>query len=614
MKQKQYGITAKFKMLMNNINLGKDFYIWVLLSGILGGIAFLVMGIIFFGDSTPLKSNLLYLYLESFWGFGDTILYKNTELLKSVVQTKLQPKLIETMSYYSVFFGIGAVISATAITFVTLFLAEKSAKTLQDQHIRGTDIITEDQLEKDQLLKKLIGYSITGKIMLSREHETKHTLIVGGTGAGKTVLLKRLIRSQMKHPSNSKAKFIIHDVKGDWVRQFYNADYDLIYNMSDKRSIVFNIFNYINDITELKSIVATLIARSPDEKEPIWTDSARGILEGILVYSIATDQKTLQNVKEMITWKPNKLRKELMKVTGTEIGVQYLSASETQVANYMSNFVSKVKFFEALSDSCHGKKENFDLESWLKSDKQSKIFMVNNVKDMELNAPRIAVFVDTLIKIVLDFEESKERRIYLYLDELGAANKIDSLEKGIILGRSYGLSIIVGIQEIAKFDKIYGEHDRKTIINNLSSKIILRLQDPDTAEYLAKNIGEKEYTETDQSASIGTESNRDGIGFNKKVKKEMAILASQVMDLNDLEFYFKQPEQLWTHVQAEFIPKIDILENKNEAFIKCSGLGLNFKVKEGSDIDMSNSNPTETVEEKRPVTNDQRRRTFGKIE
>ena len=608
MKEKQYSMTAKFNILKNHFSLGIGLYAFILIFALFGGVLFTLIGSYIFSDFMPLKFKYLGLYLKSLWGFGDTIIYNGHEILKEVIQNKLEPKFSATISYYFLMFIFGSSATGFISFLITKKFSERAAKTLQDEHIRGTNIITEEELSKQQKERNIDGYFITPKIKLDREHETKHLLIVGGTGAGKTVELKRLFTGQLKHPLNKSAKFIIHDVKGDWTRQFYNAETDYIYNMSDKRSIVFNIFNYINDITELKSIVATIIPRVVEEKEPIWTDSARGILEGILIYCIATDKKSLAQVKEMITWKPSKLRKEITKVNGAEIAVQYLSASETQVANYMSNFVSKVKFFEALSDSCHKDKDNFDLENWLKSDKQSKIFMVNNVKDMELNAPRIAVFVDSLIKIVLDFEENRDRRIYLYLDELGATNKIDSLEKGIILGRSYGLSIIVGIQEVAKFDKIYGENDRKTILNNLSSKIILRLQDPDTAEYLAKNIGEKEYTETDSSNSIGTESNRDGIGFNKKIKKEMAILASQIMDLKDLEFYFKQPEQLWTHVQAEFYSEVDIHKNVNEAFIKCQGLGLNFKVKENNSEEKNEEQPVN-----KELTNEEKRVIFGKV-
>jgi len=615
--KKEYTLTEKYNLLKNNFVLGLTIYTFIISAALVGGLITAIAGAYYLQNYLPLNFDYAYLYLKSFLTFNDYINFNGKELLVDTVQYKIAPHFQKALTYYTLFFIVGAAFFGAITFYITNKFSNRAAEKLKDHHIRGTNIITEEELAKQQKERKVDGYNITPQIKIDREHETKHLLIVGGTGAGKTVELKRLIRAQMQHPKNSAAKFIIHDVKGDWVRQLYNKETDYIYNMSDKRSIYFNIFNYIKDINDLDSIVSTIIPNSPEEKEPIWTDSAKGILKGILIYCMATNQKSLAQVKKMITWKPNKLKKELSKIKGAEIAVQYLSASETQVANYMSNFVSRVKFFEALSDTCHLNKDNFDLEKWLKSDKQSKIFMVNNVKDMELNAPRIAVFVDSLIKIVLDFEENRDRRIYLYLDELGAAAKISSLEKGIILGRSYGLSVIVGIQEVAKFDKIYGQEDRKTIINNLSSKIVLRLQDAETAKYLADTIGEKEIAETDSSHSIGTEANRDGIGFSKKVKKEMAILPSQIMDLNDLEFYFKQPEQMWTHVQAEFVPEIDILENKNEAYIKCDGLGFDFEKTDNtvdtkiSEEDLKNEEDFD-FEEKDIY--DKRRICFGKSE
>lgn len=580
MKQKHYGATAKFNLLKNKVSLGLGLYFWIALISLVGGVAFLVLGTIFLGDSTPLKTDMLTLYLKSLWGFTDYVMHNGHELLKATVQKSLYPKFVETISYYVGFFIFGALISGVVSWFITMKLSEKSSETLQDQHIRGTDILTEDQLSRDQKRKKMDGHNITPLIQVDRLQETKHLLVVGGVGSGKTVLISRLLEARIRHPKNINAKFIVNDLKPDWIQYFFNPETDFIFNYSDKRSIYFNIFSYFvnekGEISETDLITLCSLIVEEDPKDKMWTGLAKDVLKSILIVCVVEDTMTLNTVKGMLGWKATKLKKKFLEFEGTEKGVQALTGSDGTVGSVMVTLSSNTKFFEGISDTCHENKEVFDLNAWLKKKGQSKIFMINDIKNKEFNAPKVSVFVDTLMKAIWalgeDTTPDKSRRIYFFLDELGAISKLNSLESAITVGRSFGISITIGIQDIAKFDHIYTESMRKTILNSLSSRIFLRAQDSETAKYLSDMIGEKEYTETDQSASIGTESNRDGIGFNKKVKKEMAVIPAEIMNLKDHEFFFKQPEQNWTRVEGKIYPEVDSRIQTTEAYVECQGL------------------------------------------
>ena len=93
--------------------------------------------------------------------------------------------------------------------------------------------------------------------------------------------------------------------------------------------------------TDLKMLVSILI---PDiDIDIIWTCSARSLLEGTLAYCIATNQESISYIDTMTKWEYSKLKEELTGIEGAETALQYLSASENQVANYMSNFASKVQ-------------------------------------------------------------------------------------------------------------------------------------------------------------------------------------------------------------------------------------------------------------------------------
>lgn len=579
----KHSLAQKFNVLKNAINMSIPLYTAIVSTGVAAGLIGSYIYLTMYQNS--LDHKYIWLFIKSNFVLTDTINFEGKELAVETIKNKLEEKvyaLFEKCFYvFLVFFTAGA---ASAFK-VTSYLSKKyTERNLNDKYVRGTILINEDSLHKFQKQNKTDGYYITDKIKIDREIETAGVFISGSSGSGKTTIIKRAYIEQHKHPKNVNAKWIIHDVKGDFLSQIYNEKTDYIYNMSDIRSIKFDVFNYIKGENDLKSIVSTLIPRSPDEKEPIWTDSARAVLEGILLYCIATDQKKLSLVQKMIKMNQKDLLKKFKEINGTETAIAFLSASESQVGNYLSNFQSKAKFFEGLS-GCHDDKEAFDLEKWLKSDGQSTIFMLNDIKYQSINEVRVATFVNTLINIISSMGEDKNRRIYFFLDELGNAARIDKIITALTLLRSFGLSCWIGVQGISQFDKIYGKEDRQTIINSTSIKIIAKAVDPDTAKYMSETIGETENEISSLSSSVGVETNRDGQSFNKSLKKDFVVAPSQIQNLSNrkkgaIDFYFNQKGEPWTLIESEFIPKIDLFENVHAPFIMCPNLAqFNFSKK-----------------------------------
>ncbi|MCD4668187.1 MAG: type IV secretion system DNA-binding domain-containing protein, partial [Sulfurimonas sp.] len=411
---------------------------------------------------------------------------------------------------------------------------------------------------------------------IDEAYETMHGIIIGSSGTGKSVFLKRLYLWQKKNRPNGK--WVIHDVKGDWVSSFYNPTNDFIFNFSDTRSINFNVFSIIKSVNDIKSVVATIIPRNPNEKEPIWTDSGRDILEGCFYYCIANNQKTNQHMKQLMLLSHKDLAEKLSTIKGAEIAFGHLSSSPTQAGNFMSNFRSKAAFFSSIPDTKI--EQEINIEEWINQQGQSTIFLYNNTKDKDLNASRISIFVDSTVKTLLSMGESKSRRVYFLLDEFGSLNKMDSIVDGLALLRSFGGSIWIGIQEVQRIYSIYGKDLTSTIVNNTATKVILRSQEVETLEFSSKLIGKQEIEQTNMNASIGTKSNRDGVSYNKAIKEKTTILASEIAQLANNEFYFKNGDYNWTHIKTEFIQERDLYPIINKHLIERSDLllkNINYK-------------------------------------
>lgn len=93
------------------------------------------------------------------------------------------------------------------------------------------------------------------------------------------------------------------------------------------------------------------------------------------------------------------------------------------------------------------------------------------------------------------------RRIWQILDEAASFGRIQSLEHSITKGRKSGLRTVLGVQSVAQLRTIYGEDRTETILGSLNSAVIFGTQDPDTAEYLSKRIGDAEVEITASNSS-----------------------------------------------------------------------------------------------------------------
>ena len=507
----------------------------------------------------------------------ETFIFMGQELPTNKALNFFEKKILDNLSTILFIFLITFISTTSFVYYILYILAKKSSKkVLEEEVLQGSKILTEEELIKLQKKDKVEGAPVGHKgAKFNKDFETQHTFISGASGTGKTILMRRMYTYYINNKQYQGAKYLIHDVKGDYVQKFYNphTDYisDYIFNLNDSRTFNLNLFNYINTTAELKSIVASIIPQPQEEKDPIWTNSARSILEAIMLYCIKTNQKSNKAVQDLIKLDPETLAVKLAKIEGTEDAVTFLSSgSEGQIGNIYSNFKSRVTYFTSLPSDID-EKEELDLKKWLTDTSQtSTIFLLNDVKNKDLNAIRISVFLNIIIKELLTLEESRERKIFFMLDEFGSLQKTQAIVDLLALGRSFGARVFIGIQEIQRLYAIYGKELTSTIVNNTSSKIVLRANEAETAEYCAKLVGEVKRKETNLTNTTGADlnSNREGASFANITKIEKTLLASDLMQLENNTYIYKNGSYPWSKIETKFIKEIDDFENINPAFVE----------------------------------------------
>lgn len=101
------------------------------------------------------------------------------------------------------------------------------------KHISGSTIKTASEVQKYLKKHNLIGQFYIGDMPLIKNTETRHFLVTGSTGSGKTNLINTLLPQvrTAKHPA------IVVDQTGEMIERYYDPSRgDIIFNPLDARS------------------------------------------------------------------------------------------------------------------------------------------------------------------------------------------------------------------------------------------------------------------------------------------------------------------------------------------------------------------------------------------
>lgn len=404
-------------------------------------------------------------------------------------------------------------------------ISKNSDEMSQTKFIKGTKLIFEKQ-RLDELKKKIESGEIKsrffiGRIPLPFESENKHTLIIAASGGGKGVLLTKVM---MKVGNLKNIKGLVHDNKPEWTLSCYRPDRgDLIFNPMDQRSIKWTVWNDIHDVMDIKNFASWIVPDQPGAKDPFWQNSARGILESILLYLWKENECTNVAIRRMIHLPAEELAEILQGFPGAEYAAKKdsLSTLKTQMA-----------WVDFLPDG------DFSICDWVNdTDRRGLLFLSNTIKTQALFKPLLTLFVNAFSSHVLDLPDDRNRRIFMFLDEFTALSKLEKVIELLKLGRSKGISLWIAFQDFQQLEKIYSKEDMRTVINNCKNIAVGQIKEPDAAAYLSKRFGKQEFYEKSQTNSMGVADNRDGLSLNEQRKEDYVVKDNDLINLPELQFY-----------------------------------------------------------------------------
>lgn len=386
---------------------------------------------------------------------------------------------------------------------------------------------------KNSKFPKLPGIHIFGGWRLSLERETRHIMIVGAPGSGKTVIFRRIIDAVIARGD----KAIIFDEKGDYTRIIASNRGDtghefapMILAPQDERSAVWDI---AADLIVSQDAVELAHRIIPESGHPFFTASARAVLAGCTIKLMAEKPGAwtwTDLLNETRRSQEDLLRNMLQYHRGADI---FLSADYKQVMSTLGQLETHMRVLDMLSTAwpTYEGRVRFSLREWLvKKTRNRTVLVQHSGRYAELSDGWISALYAVAVSTVTDSNllgDSDRRRIWFFLDEWGQLPGIKDFERFITLGRSKGVCAVLGLQDDAQIEKNYGEEILNTLTASIGTKIIARVNAGPTADKLQRYFGQIQYV--DWRPDFGAD------GVKKMLPETKHEVALNVADLASLQ-------------------------------------------------------------------------------
>lgn len=325
-------------------------------------------------------------------------------------------------------------------------------------------------------------------LMLPKKTWSRHVLIGGSVGSGKTVILSTIIDELIR----TQSKIFLYDVKGDFTTRYKDMS---IVSPFDGRSRVWDVAKDITSPTQASAFASSLI---PEEQgsNNFFNKSAQQILLGSVRYlqTHHPGEWTWEQLARTVNRKAVDMLPMLLE--SYPKAAQLISDPESQTtASILSTLAAYTRVIDDLAlawpdtDYENPKKKRFSITQWVTDQDTTnpKHIIVQAGKDPTLTKAYIAAMINVAVPEIISAtlpDNESGRSLAFVLDELSSIGRI-SIGPLIDKGRSKGVVFVGAYQDLAQLQDIYGPNETKALSSMVGMTIVCQIGMGETRKQLS---------------------------------------------------------------------------------------------------------------------------------
>lgn len=372
------------------------------------------------------------------------------------------------------------------------------------------------------------GIFIHKGIRIPRSFERRSFIIFGTPGSGKSVLMASQFLAQTRARGD---KHFIFDYKREFIEQMGEDDDALIISPIDARSVIWDISKDIDTEARASEFGAMIVQKGDAGKhDHIFEDWAKDLLIASLVKLIAEKKtytfkdffKESQDLDTLVS-AVEKYRPE------ADFVANFDKDDSRQAEGIKGTIRRSMARLEPLSRAWGDITEPtrlFSIREWIASKNPHKKTIIFGYDEQysEILAPFASNFINVLLGYGISLPDAKgknrNRSIWIALDECQELPKIPRLYAACRTGRSKGIKLLLGTQDMGRMEQIYKDKGGEdTLMNLIGFKFIGHLGSQKMQKFAS-----------DQSSHIRVETQKRTVSNDSKGRRSV----SRTSDVNDI--------------------------------------------------------------------------------
>jgi hypothetical protein len=396
----------------------------------------------------------------------------------------------------------------------------------QERRLKGPEMVTVKEFNRWSGADGISFLTTKSRESLSipRSLESSHMMMMGDTGAGKSVLQRRVLMQIAERGETA----IVYDPALEHTPQFFNpARGDLILNPLDVRCPYWSPSDEVMHEAEALTLATSLFPDKPHENT-FFVEGPRKIFAHLLTLKPTPE--------ELVRWMSHEEELDRL-LKDTELSAFIYRGAGPQrggVLGALNMVADSLKLLPKESET----KQRWTTEEWARQ-RSGWLFLTSTPRFRERLLPLMSLWLDTLVLRLMNQGDPSLRHAWFVLDELASLQRLPQLHTALTENRKSGNPVVIGFQGRSQLEVRYG-HEAEAMLSQPATKIFLHTSEPRAAKWISDTIGEVEMERMKETVNTGqflrTAKSRS---YHTERRTEPLVLASEIAGLQRLHALLK---------------------------------------------------------------------------
>jgi len=413
------------------------------------------------------------------------------------------------------------------LALVLAMLRNRTRRRIEEpgRRLKGPEMVTVKEFNRRSGADGISFLTTQGRELLSipRSLESSHLMMMGDTGAGKSVLQRRVLTQVAERGETA----IVYDPALEHTPHFFNpARGDLILNPLDVRCPYWSPSDEVMHEAEALTLATSLFPDKPHENT-FFVEGPRKIFAHLLTLKPTPE--------ELVRWMSHEEELDRL-LKGTELTAFIYRGAGPQrggVLGALNMVADSLKLLPKESET----KQRWTTEEWAQQ-RSGWIFLTSTPRFRERLLPLMSLWLDTLVLRLMNQGDPAMRHAWFVLDELASLQRLPQLHTALTENRKSGNPVVIGFQGRSQLEVRYG-HEAEAMLSQPASKIFLHTSEPRAAKWISDTIGEVEMERVKETVNTHPLKITKSRSYHTERRTEPLVLPSEISGLQRLHALLK---------------------------------------------------------------------------